>query len=879
MSNDIEKNPDSVEINSLIALFNHSKFKEAAVLAKILTERFPLYGFGWKLLGAAYREMGQFQNALPYMEKAIALLPNDAGAHFNLGVNLNDLGKLELAVGSYRRALEINPNFSGAHNNLGIVLKKMGRSNEAEASYLAALAIKSDFAQAYNNLGNINKDRGQIAEAEKNFRSAIQYKQDYADAYYNLGITLIGVQRYEESTDCFKKVLSLKPDYLFATSFYLYSKMQCCNWEGIEEDFKSLCCGIDTGQKMSVPFPLLAIPSSPKQQQSCAEFWVRKNHSDCLNAATYNFNYSHDRIRVGYFSSDFYNHATAHLMLELLSQHDRTRFEIIGFSFGISPNDKMRQRVSTAFDRFIDVNEQSDQSIVDLARKFEIDIAVDLKGHTTNPRTGIFALRAAPIQVNYLGYPGTMGAPFIDYLIADATLIPVEDRQYYTEKIAYLPDSYQVNDSQKLISSRQFTRQELGLPEEGFVFCCFNNNYKITPVVFDIWMQLLEQVDGSVLWLLETNVLARTNLIREAAKAGISSERIIFAKQMDLSEHLARHRLADLFLDTFYYNAHTTASDALWAGLPVLTCLGETFAGRVAASLLKAIGLPELITYAHNEYQSLALELATNLEKLASIRQKLDRNRITYPLFNTELFARSIEDSYTQMWKRHQASLLPEHIFINSEANKANLKEIKMKVIFIAGSYGSGTSAITGALDKMGVSTLPPHFSTNDAQTPNSFESLAFRALVNSFADETNLKVDKNKEAKFIADVKKLIQEADGGAANAVVLKMPLASICITQLIEALDPFVILVHRPFSEIEASRMRRNWPAIYGAMGAEVIYSTLYRELTNMKKSYLALSYHDLQENPRLEILRVTNFCDLTAINNKIEGGVTFIRGDK
>jgi predicted O-linked N-acetylglucosamine transferase (SPINDLY family) len=323
----------------------------------------------------------------------------------------------------------------------------------------------------------------------------------------------------------------------------------------------------------------------------------------------------------------------------------------------------MRQRVSAAFDRFIDIGNQSDQGIASLAKCLEIDIAIDLKGFTTNARTGIFALRSAPIQVSYLGYPGTMGAPYIDYLIADPTFIPDEHQQHYTEKIAYLPDSYQVNDSHRQISERQFTRSEVGLPDAGFVFCCFNNNFKITPDVFDIWMQLLKRIDGSVLWLFEDNTQAKQNLLNEAIKRGITANQLVFAPRMDLPDHLARHRLADLFLDTFYCNAHTTASDALWADLPVLTCLGKTFAGRVATSLLNAIGLTELITHSHEEYQALAVELATRPEKLDSIKRLLAHNRITHPLFNAALFTRHIENAYILMQARHQSSLLPDHIY------------------------------------------------------------------------------------------------------------------------------------------------------------------------------------------------------------------------
>jgi protein O-GlcNAc transferase len=324
----------------------------------------------------------------------------------------------------------------------------------------------------------------------------------------------------------------------------------------------------------------------------------------------------------------------------------------------------MRHRITNAFDQFIDVNLKSDQSVAELSRELGICIAVDLKGYTTDARTGIFSYRAAPVQVNYLGFPGTMGADYIDYMIADRTVVPEDTQQHYSEKIAYLPNSYQVNDSKREISSRSFTRTDCGLPDEGFVFCCFNNNYKITPAVFDSWARILNAVAGSVLWLFEDNPSAATNLCKEAENRGLDPKRIIFAKKMKLADHLARHKVASLFLDTLPYNAHTTASDALWAGLPVLTCMGDSFPGRVAASLLNAIGLPELITTTTLDYEARAIELATNSSKLESVKSKLKASRLTSALFDTALFTEHIENAYIQMYERYMADLPPTHLYI-----------------------------------------------------------------------------------------------------------------------------------------------------------------------------------------------------------------------
>jgi predicted O-linked N-acetylglucosamine transferase (SPINDLY family) len=361
-------------------------------------------------------------------------------------------------------------------------------------------------------------------------------------------------------------------------------------------------------------------------------------------------------------------HAVAILIAELIEIHNKEQFEFIAFSLGPDVKDGMQKRLSKAFDQFIDVRNKSDQAVAKLSRQLGIDIAIDLGGLTADCHTGIFSFRAAPIQVNYLGYPGTMGANFIDYIIADHTLIPAKSEKFYAEKIIYLPNTYQVNDRKKVISDKQFSRAELELPEDSFVFCCFNNNYKILPETFDGWMRILSAVEGSVIWLFQDNDWALNNLKEEAQKRGISEGRLVFAKRLPLPEHLARHRQADLFLDTFPCNAHTTTSDALWAGLPVLTLMGESFASRVAASLLTAIDLPELITSSQEHYEALAIELATNPAKLKVIKAKLEANRLTTPLFDTPRFTKHLEDAYTKMYERYHADLPPEHIYIEDEA-------------------------------------------------------------------------------------------------------------------------------------------------------------------------------------------------------------------
>jgi predicted O-linked N-acetylglucosamine transferase (SPINDLY family) len=416
---------------------------------------------------------------------------------------------------------------------------------------------------------------------------------------------------------------------------------------------------------------LLAISGDPALQRQAAEIWASDKFSE-TDSVPQVWHSKHDKIRIAYFSADFRNHPVAILMAGMYENHDKSQFELIGFSF-THERDEMTARLENAFDQFIDVQNLSDQEIVELARMLEIDIAVDLGGYTGDGGSACFAMRVAPIQISYLGYSGTMGVNYIDYLLADEFLIPKTSQQYYSEKMIYLPDCYLVNDNTRKISNHKFCRQELGLPETGFVFCCFNNEYKYTPTTFSCWMRILNQVKDSVLWLAEGNPFVAENLRQAAIQQGISAARLIFARRLpDIGQHLARQRLADLFLDTLPYNAHTTSCDALWAGLPVLTCAGEVYAARVAASLLNAMNLPELITARMEDYEARAIELATQPEKLRAIKAKLALNRLRAPLFDTPLFTRHIETAFFEVHARFRGGLTPEHVYIQKQESAGN---------------------------------------------------------------------------------------------------------------------------------------------------------------------------------------------------------------
>jgi predicted O-linked N-acetylglucosamine transferase (SPINDLY family) len=681
---------------ALNALFAARRYAGVVALAEELTQRHPGWGHGWKALGTALAQMGRYSDALPHQKKSVALLPADAEAHFNLGNNLLKLERLEEAEAAYQCALQLKPGYAEAYCNMGTVLRKSQRPEEACTAYRQAIRFKPDYAEACNNLGATLCDLGRTGEADACFQQALAIRPDFADAYCNRGHLqdslrlydaalqnfdqaialrpnfaeahcgrgdlLRKAQQYEAAIESFARALAIKPDYDFLTGTYLNGRMQLCDWTEYDAQAEKLAAAILRGAKVIPPFPLMAIVDAPELHRRAAEIWGQNLVLQQQALPALPPRAPKEKIRIGYFSADFHNHATTSLMAELFELHDKARFELVAFSFGPEQDDAMRARTRAAFDRFIDVQAMSNREVAQLARELEIDIAVDLKGYTQDSRPGIFGFRAAPVQVNYLGYPGTMAADCMDYLIADSVVIPEHSRQYYPEKIITLPNSYQPNDRKRDIAARQFTRAELGLPEDGFVFCCFNNNFKITPDVFADWMRILGQTPGSVLWLLQSSPAVCVNLRLAAAKYGIAPERLIFAPRLDLPEHLARHRLADLFLDTFPYNAHTTASDALWTGLPVLTRAGASFASRVAASLLTAIGLPELITRSREDYVKLAATLAAQPKKLMRLKKELEKNRNTHPLFDAALFARHIEEAYTRIWQRYSQSLPPEDI-------------------------------------------------------------------------------------------------------------------------------------------------------------------------------------------------------------------------
>lgn len=645
------------------------------------------------LLGVVALQSNDLATGLDLIRQAIALQPNYAGAHLNLGNALRLLKRPADALASYDRALALQPDSADAYSNRGVALGELNQHDEALASFQQALALQPPHPQAIINLGNTLTALGRHTEALSSHGLALAQQPNNPQVHNNLGVTLKNLQHPNEALQCFEhalqlapayvealanradilralkrhpqalagytQALALQPDYPYLLGNKLQAQLHICDWSHHAQTVKQVVSAVQHGQPATTPSFFLAASDSAADQLACAQTYITRHYPASNTPLWRGERYTHDRIRLAYLSADFHNHATAYLMAELFELHDKTRFELVAISFSPDTQGEMRSRLEHALGSLVDVRNLSDLAVASLLRQNEIDIAVDLKGFTQGSRTGIFSHRAAPIQVSYLGYPGTSGAPYLDYLIADAHVIPEGHERFYSENVVRLPGSYQVNDRQRAIATHTPSRAECQLPDTGFVFCSFNNNYKITPPVFDIWMRLLHQVPGSVLWLLQDNPSASANLQNEAAQRGIAPQRLVFAPRMALAEHLARHRLADLFLDTLPVNAHTTASDALWAGLPIVTCTGEPFASRVAASLLHATGLPELVTHTLADYEALALKLASTPALLADLKTRLARHRLTQPLFDTAHFCQHIESAYLTMHQRSQQGLTP----------------------------------------------------------------------------------------------------------------------------------------------------------------------------------------------------------------------------
>jgi protein O-GlcNAc transferase len=692
----IDLKPDLVEafVNLGIAHHQHGDYCRAVSAYHEALELNPNFSEACYYMGNTYKAQGRFDEAISCFQQTLSLNSGFVEAYFNMAIILEQQARPDEAIACLKQCLQFSPEWAEAHNNIGNLLRQKGFLGEAIASYQKAIQIKPDLSEAHNNLGNALKDQGSFAEAIVCYQKALQINPGYAEAYLNLGTTLSDGDRRDDAIDCFQKAtrlnprfaeaytymgialtdrgnrreaiacfqkaIDVNPDYSEAYSYLIHQLQHTCNWSQLKIfserlDELSRRNTADGRLILEPPFICMTRQSDLLQNLKISKTWSRKIAAPFHNLKPpLSFESRRQpkaKLTIGYLSCDFHDHATAHLMRSFFGLQDRQKFEVHCYSYGPQDNSRYRNQIMEESDQFIDIRESSH---IDAAKRIYadgVDILVDLKGHTKGARLGILECRAAPIQVHYLGYPGTTGADCIDYLITDRIVTPEDHAPYYSEKLVFLPHCYQVNDHQQEIASRDWNREELGLPDKGFVFSSFNLPYKIDPIMFDCWMRILQQVPESVLWLFGDNGNTRYNLRQEAADRGVEPDRLVFAQKLEKSEHLSRLQWADLALDTRIVNGHTTTSDSLWAGVPVVVIQGSHFASRVSSSLLHAVGLPELVTYRLEEYEKLAVQLASSPSELKAVRLKLNSNRLKKPLFDTARFVRNLENAYREMWR------------------------------------------------------------------------------------------------------------------------------------------------------------------------------------------------------------------------------------
>ena len=662
----IEINPSNAQIhnNYALALFNLSEFEKALEYLNKAIKVDKKYTEAYYNRGNVFLKLQNSDLALKSFDQAIELRPDYKIALNNKGNLLKDLGKLDEALLSYQKAIKIKPTNPEEVNNCGNIYFEMERYDDALNYFSTAIKINPNFYQAHYNLGKVLNKIGNKNKAIECYKNSIQINDKFERSFFNLGSIYLEQKNYSEAKNCFEKVLDIKPNQDFLLGYIFYTNASLCDWSSFENLKEELENKIRDGKKVCLPFHSLALTNSPELQKIASETYFKSQFKKIKREKTLKFNYNNKKIKVGYYSADFHSHATMYLIANLFEMHDKDKFEIIGFSYGRSPKDEMNSRVKNAFDHFFDVSEKTDKEIASFSRDLKIDIAVDLKGYTRDNRFEIFVEGCSPIQVSYLGYPGTLGSNCIDYIIADKITIPEESQNFFSEKIIYMPDTYQVNDPTIKIDSQKIKKENYGLPENKFIFCSFNQNYKITPSVYNIWIKILKETKNSIIWILSENNKSRENLLEKLNLSQIDRDRLIFAEKLSHKDHLYRLKLADLFLDTFPCNAHTTASDALRLGVPVLTYKGKTFASRVAASLNYSFGLNALIAKDEKEYLDLAVEIGNNREKSLHFKKLVNQNFDKSPLFNIKSFTKNLEKAYVKIYENYKSGMQAENLFI-----------------------------------------------------------------------------------------------------------------------------------------------------------------------------------------------------------------------
>ena len=654
----VEPRPDAA-YNRACLLVRLERLDEAVACFGEAIALKPAYVEALTNRGNSFSRLNRYEDARSDFQAVTEIAPGFAEGWNNLGAAQHQLKRYGDAVASYDRAVALKPNYADAWKGRGFANTALERHAQAVADFDKALALNPGLADVWSTRGDALATTNP-SDAVNSFNRALALKPNEAATHFRRGNAFLSLRLFAEAAADFRRVMELESDYAYVAGNLAFCRLSCCDWAGYEQQRLDLRNDLHAGKRVVTPFVTIALTLSPAEVQQAAQQWAAQVCPLSPDPLWRGERYRHDRIRVAYVSANFNDHAVARLMAGVFEHHDRRKFETIAISFG-ETDGALAQRVSRAFDHYIDVRKESDLAAAQRIRDLEADIAVDLMGYTEFCRPKILAFRPAPVQVNYLGFPGTMGTRHLDYMIADRMVIRPGEERYFDEKLAFLPDCYLPNDAARAAAQPGPNRREAGLPEEGIVFCCFNQAYKFDAVAFEIWMRLLKAVPGGVLWLPQCAPLAMRNLQREAEKRGVQPERLIFAPfTSSVEDHLARVALADLFLDTLSYNAHTSACDALWVGVPVVTVPGNSFATRVAASILSAIGLPELSVDSLEAYEAKALALACNHDSLAELKSKLLRNRDLYPLFDTASFTRHLEAAYTSMWERHQRGEAPE---------------------------------------------------------------------------------------------------------------------------------------------------------------------------------------------------------------------------
>ncbi len=677
LQTDIQRdlNPTLEQQKTLADSFSAGNYAQVATTCAALLNHHRRSHFLWNTLGKCHLKSNNLDEAATCLNKACELNPKDPSTFAAMGEVHHAQGRPDNALALYNKALSLDADNLNALSNKANTLVGLGRLSDAEPLLKRAVELEPENPVFLFNYSNILLKTGQMVQAKALLERATELAPDLASAQYNLAQLQSLDGEKEAAIVRFEAMLEETPGDDRTRADKLHAQAHLNDWNWLDE-YQQARRQLGLTGKPCSPVASLTFEDNPDllrlRIQAYANAALPKVEPARALSGEQQGADRPERLRIGYFSSDFHDHATMRLMAGLFEAHDQSRFDIIAYSYDKAPEDAMRARVRQAVTSFKDISQLSDAEATALAKQDSLDIAVDLKGFTGENRTPLFANRLASLHMSYLGFPATLGSTAIDYLIGDHVTCPSGSERYFEEHLLRLPHSYQVNDDKRALSGRQYTRKDCGLPDNGFVFCSFNSSYKITPVEFDIWMRLLDQVEDSVLWLLDCSETSKANLRKEAAKRGQNPDRLIFAPRVAQEDHLARHQVADLFLDTFVVNAHTTASDALWAGVPVLTLPGRQFASRVGASLVSAMGLPELIAKSAANYEARALELASDPDALASLRGKLQRNRTSTPLFDTKGFTRSLEQGFDMAYARYLQGLPPAHLEV-SESTSADL--------------------------------------------------------------------------------------------------------------------------------------------------------------------------------------------------------------